>query len=64
MWGVLNVLRRAKLPLVVHLDNVTAVNQYARGRTWCINRRRKAADLWKDIWGELDRLGDPEGRGC
>ena len=42
------------MPLPLHLDNVGAVRQYARGRAHCVDGRQPAADLWRSIWHKLE----------
>ena len=50
LWAVLQVLRHALPPITIWVDNDGVVGGYARGREWCCNSDRPAADLWRKLW--------------
>ena len=52
----MEVLRVTTRPIVVHVDSKTVVDGVARGRSWCEDSRREAADLWRKIWNLLDEM--------
>ena len=54
LWGVIGVLRRARFPLTLLTDCEAAVKAWARGRVYCCDGSRKAADLWRSIWDLID----------
>ena len=39
------------------VDNEVVVDSYARGRAWCVDACRPAADLWDLIWAKVEDLG-------
>ena len=57
LWGVLQALRHAHLPIRLFVDNAGVVNGYARGRGWCCDSSRSACDLWRLIWSKVGDLG-------
>ena len=54
LWGVLGILRRAVFPLTLITDCEAAINAWKRGRAYCCDGSRKAADLWRSIWDLID----------
>ena len=57
VWGIERTLARATLPLHLICDNLRAVKAFARGRAYCCDSKRPAAELRRAIWAHLDRLG-------
>ena len=57
--GVLAVLQRAIAAVSVTLDCLSVVEAFARGRSACCSSRKRAADLWREVWREVGRLGGP-----
>ena len=57
--GVLGVLERAALPITIVLDNAAVVEDFARGRDFCRDAKRKGADPWRKVWRQIGELGDP-----
>jgi len=56
LWGILCALRRARFPLTLATDCEVAVKAWERGRAFCCDSSRKAADLWRRIWDLIDEL--------
>ncbi len=59
LTAVLNVLRIAMPPLVVHVDNAEVVRGFQLGRDWCLAPDRDGGELWREVW---ERMGEMEGR--
>ena len=57
LWAVLQVLRHALPPITIWVDNDGVVGGYARGKEWCCDSDRPAADLWRKLWWKVDVLG-------
>jgi hypothetical protein len=57
LWGVLQTLRHACPPITIWVDNAGVVEGITKGRRWCCDSRRPAADLWRMIWWKVDDLG-------
>ena len=57
LWGVFSMARRVTLPTTLLLDNQQVVRDYQRGRAFCCCGRRKAPELWRDIFALLDQAG-------
>ena len=57
LWGVIQALRHALLPLTLWVDNSGVVDGFAKGREWCCHSGRQAADLWRLLWWKVDDLG-------
>jgi len=55
LWGILMVVSRAVFPLRLLTDHQRAVKAWERGRAYCCDSARPAADLWRDIWAILDQ---------
>ena len=49
LWAFLQALRRAVWPLVVMTDCKALIDCLDRGRDYCCDRNRKAADRWRKI---------------
>ena len=64
VWGILGVLRRARFPLVLACDCKAAVDMWKRGREFCCDGNRQAADLWRSIWDLLDKEAPGAGDFC
>lgn len=60
LWAVVQALRHAAPPLVVHTDHLGIVTGIARGRAWCVAARRPHADIWLALWGFLESLNGNE----
>ncbi len=58
LTAVLNVLRIAMPPLVIHVDNAEVVRGFRLGREWCLAPDRDGGELWKEVW---ERMGEVEG---
>jgi len=54
--AILGVLRRARFPLTLYTDHKSAVTAWERGREYCCDSSRAAADIWREIWGLFDKL--------
>ena len=54
LWGVIHAVRRAEPPLAHALDNLGVVEDYARGKAFCTDSTRPAADLWRCLWRLLE----------
>jgi len=61
IWAILHILRRAVFPLTLLTDHMSAVNMYKRGREYCCDSARYAADLWRSVWQLIDQNGGPDG---
>ena len=59
VMAILHILRRAEPPIVVATDHESAVKAFKRGKAYCCDRTRFAADLWRQIWDVVERLGGP-----
>ena len=57
--AILQLLRRAEPPIVVATDHESAVKAFKRGKAYCCDRTRFAADLWRQIWDVVEQLGGP-----
>lgn len=57
LWAFLHALRKAVWPLEVMTDCTALVNCLDRGRDYCCDCNRKAADLWGLIWRQIDANG-------
>ena len=57
MWAVIEVMKRAVLPLLIHTDHEPLVTGLARGRAWTQHPDREKADLWQLIWFHVDDVG-------
>ena len=57
LWGVLQALRHAMPPVTIWVDNAGVVDGFGRGRSWCVDSARPAADLWCLVWDKVDDLG-------
>ncbi len=55
--AVLNVLRVALPPLVIHVDNAEVVRGFAQGHGWCTAPGRDGGDLWREVWTRMEDLG-------
>jgi len=56
LWGILMALRRGARPLEILTDHKLAVDAWKRGRLYCCDGSRMAADLWRSIWSQIDAL--------
>jgi len=54
--AILEVVRRARFPLKLYTDHQSAVKAWERGREYCCDSSRAAADIWREIWVIYDRL--------
>ena len=54
--ALLEILRVAIGPIVIHVDNKQVVDGVQKGKTWCCGPKRDGADLWREIWRRLDDL--------
>ena len=50
-------MQYGSLPLLVKTDCEELVKAYRRGRKYCCDRRRPAADLWRMVFLWLDEMG-------
>ena len=50
LWGALQTLRHASPPVTLWVDNDGVVEGFRKGRAWCCDSSRPAADLWKAFW--------------
>ncbi len=57
LTAVLNVLRIALPPVVVHVDNAEVVRGFAEGPEWCTAAGRDGGDLWREVWRRMEDLG-------
>ena len=55
--AVLEALRMALPPLVIHTDNAEVVNGYFMGEEWACDAGREGADLWRQVWHKLNDIG-------
>ncbi len=55
--AVLNVLRIALPPVVIHVDNAEVVRGFAEGPAWCCAVGRDGGDLWREVWKKDGRFG-------
>ena len=56
LLGALELFRMAAPPFRVGIDNSTVVKGLRKGRAWCTAGVRAHADLWVQIWNELDAI--------
>ena len=57
LLAVERVLAYAWPPVKLHIDNQEVINGISRGKLWCCNSMRPAADLWRKIWWRIDDIG-------
>ena len=57
MWAVIEVLRRAVLPIRVHTDHRPIIDGLARGEKWTLAVGIENVDLWQALWFQLHELG-------
>ena len=57
LWGVLQTLRHAMPPIIIWVDNAGVVDGFGKGRQWCVDSARPAADLWSLVWAKVEDLG-------
>ena len=50
------MLRHARPPVTVWVDNAGVVDGVGRGRVWRVAACRLAADLWRLVWDKGDDL--------
>jgi len=58
--GILGVIKRARFPLRLVTDHESAVKAFKRGRAYCCDSTRAAADIWREIWDILDSAPDAD----
>jgi len=58
--GILEVVKRARFPLRLVTDHQSAVKAFRRGRAYCCDSHRAAADIWRQIWACLDEAPDAD----
>ena len=56
IWGILGVLRHARYPVTLLTDHQSAVKAWQRGKEYCCDSGRAAADIWRMIWAEHESL--------
>ena len=61
MYSFLFVLRHGLLPLTIWTDHKAIVDGLWKGRRWTTKASRAHADLWKQIWWQLEDMGVQEG---
>ena len=59
--GILGVVKRAVFPLRLVTDHKSAVEAFRRGRAYCCDSTRAAADIWREIWSILDKAPGVDG---
>ena len=57
LWAVVQALRHCCPPLTLWVDNAGVVDGFAKGRIWCCDSARPAADLWRLFWHKVEDLG-------
>ena len=57
LWAALQALRHGCPPITLWIDNDSVVKGFHRGREWCCDSSRPAADLWRKFWWKFDDLG-------
>ena len=61
LYAMVRLVQNAKPPLKVFCDRESLVNTFGRGAPYCKNRRRQAADLWRELRQAI-RKWSPEER--
>ena len=54
------MVKRARFPLRLVTDHQSAVKAFRRGRAYCCDSHRAAADIWRQIWACLDEAPDAD----
>jgi hypothetical protein len=61
LWAFHQALCCILPPAVVHTDHLGIVQGLAKGKKWCTDGRRAHADIWRQVWWQLDDHGYSEG---
>ena len=57
LWGIMMVVASAVLPLTIYTDHQPARDAWLRGKAYCCDGSRLAADLWRCIFERLEAIG-------
>ena len=54
LFAMIRLVQNARLPLTVFCDCDSLVQAFAKGAAYCKSGRRKAADLWRELWATIE----------